>query len=70
MKKKHTQVLGRQESFYEAEARVSGRQLMKKQESFKSKMKAAELKLNSKKMKLLDELGLFGIDLSTTKDQL
>jgi hypothetical protein len=70
VKKKHTQILGRQQSFYEAEARVSGRQLMKKQESFKSKMKAAELKLKSEQLKLEDELRSVDIDLSTTKDQL
>ena len=57
------------QSFYEAEARVSGRQLTKKQELLKSRMKAAELKLKSEQIKLQDKLLSLDIDLSTTKDQ-
>ena len=70
MKKKHAQVLGKQQSFYEAEVRVSGRQLMKKQDSLKSRMMAAQLKLMSEKLKLESELRSLDNDLSTTKDQL
>ena len=70
MKKKNAQVLCKQQSFYEAEARVSGRQLMKKQDSFKSRMKAAQLKLMTEKLKLESKLRSLDIDISTTKDQL
>jgi hypothetical protein len=70
VKKKNAQVLCKQQSFYEAEARVSGRQLMKKQDLFKSRMKAAQLKLMTKKLKLESELRSLDIDISTTKDQL
>jgi hypothetical protein len=48
--KKDAQVLNKKQSFYEAEARVSGRQLTKKQELLKSRMKAAELKLKSEQI--------------------
>ena len=67
--KKHAQVLNNKQSFYEAEARVSGRQLTKKQELLKSRMKAAELKLKSEQIKLQYKLRSLDIDLSTTKDQ-
>ncbi len=46
MKKKHAQVLAKQQSFYEAEVRVSGRQ-------FESRMMAAQHKLMSEKLKLV-----------------
>ena len=43
---------------------------MKKQDSFKSRMKAAQLKLMTEKLKLESELRSLDIDISTTKDQL
>jgi len=46
VKKKHAQVLAKQQSFYEAEVRVSGRQ-------FESRMMAAQHKLMSEKLKLV-----------------
>ena len=70
MKKKHAQILGKQQSFYEAEVCVSERQLMKKQDSFKSRMMAAQVKVMSDKLKLKSKLRSLNIDLSTTKDEL
>ena len=51
MKKKHAQVLDKVILFYKAEARVSGRQLLKRQDLLKSKMLAAQIKLKTEKEK-------------------
>ena len=64
MKKKHAQILGKQQSFYEAEVRVSERQLMKKQDLFKSRMMAAQVKVMSDKLKLKSKLRSLDINLS------
>ena len=69
MKKKHTQVLGKVNSFYEAELHVSDRQLLKKEETLKNRMVAAQLKLMTEKETWHRQLQSLDNDLATAKDQ-
>ncbi len=69
MKKKHSHILEEITSGYKAQARVSARHHLNKQEEWKSKLLLAKLKLEKKTDNWKQQLHNLDIELTTAKDR-